>query len=105
MENGYVYILYLENECYYIGWSAKDNIQCRICSHFLGNGSKFTQINKPISIIDVKPGDLMLENLITLSYMCKHGYEKVRGGHYTNIDMKEPACIKKAKYYADIHKT
>jgi len=47
----------------------------------------------------------MLENLITLSYMCKHGYEKVRGGHYTNIDMKEPACIKKAKYYADIHKT
>ena len=101
---GYVYVLYLENNCYYIGFSAKENIQTRICSHFLGAGSKFTQLNKPLDIIDVKPGDLMLENLTTLAYMCKYGFEKVRGGNYTNIIMKEPICLKKAKHYSAFNK-
>jgi len=102
---GYVYTLYLENDCFYVGFSANENIQTRICSHFLGAGSKWTQLNKPIDIIDVKKGDVCLENLITLALMCKHGFAKVRGGHYTNVTMdKEPACLKKAQHYASYYK-
>ena len=103
---GFVYTLYLENDCYYVGYSSRDNIQTRICSHFIGAGSKFTQINKPISIIDVKPGGILLETLTTLALMCNPdiGWEKVRGGSYTNIEMKEPASLKKAKHYLSYYK-
>ena len=101
---GYVYTLLCENETYYCGFSAKQNIQTRICSHFLGAGSKWTQLNKPIDIIDVKVGNLILENLTTLTLMCKFGFEKIRGGNYTNVEMKEPAALKKAKHYATYYK-
>ena len=104
-KSGYVYTLLLEDDCYYIGWSAKENIQVRICSHFLGAGALFTQKHKPIDIIDVKPGDTLLETLTTLKLMCKYGYNSVRGGSYTLVDMnKEPACLKKAKHYATYYK-
>ena len=103
MKQGYVYVLSLENDCYYIGWS--QDIQKRICSHFMGAGSKFTRLHKPIDIISIKQGNTLLETLTTLILMVKYGYEKVRGGSYTNVDMnKEPACLKKAKHYAAYYK-
>ena len=77
-EPGYVYTLLLEDDCYYVGWSAKENIQVRICSHFLGAGTLFTQKYKPIDIIDVKPGDTLLETLTTLKLMCKYGYNSIQ---------------------------
>ena len=70
---GYVYTLCLENDCYYVGFSANENIQTRICSHFLGAGSKWTQQNKALAIIDVKPGNTMLEPITTLALMCDVG--------------------------------
>ena len=91
--SGYVYTLYLENDCFYVGFSANENIQTRICSHFLGAGSKWTQLNKPLDIIDVKKGDVCLENLITLALMCKHGFEKVRGCHSTNVAMDKGTTL------------
>ena len=103
MNEGFVYILILEDDCYYVGWS--QDPQVRICSHFLGAGSKWTILHKPIDIISVKPGNTLLETLTTLILMVKHGYEKVRGGSYTCVDMnKEPACLKKAKHYAAYYK-
>ena len=79
MKQGYVYVLSLEDDCYYVGWS--QDIQVRICSRFLGAGSKWTQLHKPIDINSIKEGGTLLETLTTLIYMIKHGYEKVRGGH------------------------
>ena len=104
MKTGFVYVLLFEDDCYYIGWS--QDVQVRICSHFLGAGAKWTQLHKPIDVIDVKEGcSTLLETLTTLVYMCKHGYEKVRGGGYTNCIMnKEPACLSKAKHYATYYK-
>ncbi len=102
MTKGVVYTLRLENDCWYVGYS--ENIQTRICSHFLGAGSKFTQINKPIEVINVKPGDTLLETLTTLSLMCQFGWEKVRGGAYTNLEMKCPAALAKAKHFATYYK-
>ena len=103
MSNGYVYTLLLEDDCYYVGFT--QDPQVRICSHFLGAGSKWTILHKPIDIISIKPGDTLLETLTTLSLMIKYGYERVRGGSYTNIDMKkQPACLAKAKHYATYYK-
>ena len=49
----------------------------------------------------VKPGDTLLETCITISLMCKYGWERVRGGSYCNVEMqKAPACITKAMHYA-----
>ena len=102
-KSGYIYTLLLEDNCYYVGYS--QDIQVRICSHFLGAGSKWTILHKPIDIFDIKEGDKLLETLTTLSLMCKFGYDKVRGGSYTKVDMmKEPACLKKAKHYATYYK-
>ena len=99
MKNGHVYVLSLEDGCYYIGFS--QDIQVRICSHFLNSGSLWTRKHKPIDVISVKEGCTLLETLTTLVYMIKFGFDKVRGGGYTTCDMqKEPVCLKKAKHYA-----
>ena len=103
MKQGYVYVLSLEDDCFYIGWS--QDIQVRICSHFLGAGSKWTQLHKPIDIISIKEGNTLIETLTTLIFMVKHGYEKVRGISYTTVTNKtEQACLKKATQYAAYYK-
>ena len=103
MKQGYVYVLALENDCFYVGWS--QDIQVRICSHFIGAGSKWTRLHKSIDIISIKQGDTLVETLTTSNFTVKYGYEKVRGGSYTKVEnTKEPACIKKAKQYATDYK-
>jgi len=101
MDKGYVYTLALSDGCYYVGYSAVDNVQTRIASHFLGAGSLWTQKHKPLAIVSVQPGDTLLETLVTISLMCRHGFERVRGGSYCALEMtKAPACIQKALHYA-----
>ena len=98
-KQGHVYVLQLENEHWYVGWSA--DVQTRLCSHFLGAGAKWTQLHKPVAVHSVRPGCTLLETLTTLALMCKYGWEKVRGGSYCTIEMlKPPACLAKAQHYA-----
>ena len=98
-KQGYVYVLELENSHWYVGYS--QDIQVRIASHFLGAGSKWTQLHKPLCVHSVRPGDTILETVTTVALMCKHGWEKVRGGSYCCVEMsKPPACISKALHYA-----
>ena len=98
-KQGYVYILELEAQNWYVGFT--QDLFVRIASHFLGAGAKWTQLHKPISVHMVRPGDTLLETRITIALMCKHGWEKVRGGSYTTVEMlKCPAAITKAMHYA-----
>jgi hypothetical protein len=97
-KRGHVYVLELEGGNWYIGWSA--DLHTRIASHFLGAGSKWTQLHRPVSVHSVKPGCTLLETCTTVSLMCQYGWERVRGGSYCNVDMaKPPACIAKAEHY------
>ena len=101
MDKGFVYVLACADLCWYVGYSADANIQTRIASHFLGAGSKWTQLHRPLSVISVQPGDTLLETCVTIALMCQHGWERVRGGSYCTIEMtKPPACINKATHYA-----
>ena len=68
---GYVYTLALEDGCYYCGFST--NPEVRVSSHFLGRGAQWTRLHPPISVISIQPGDELLERIVTLAFMIKHG--------------------------------
>ena len=93
---GHVYTLRLENKCYYVGWSSQ--IHVRIAQHFLGNGSKWTNLHPPIEVLSVLQGDYVMEQATTIAMMCRHGWEKVRGGPWCSIELScPPLAIVQAK--------
>ena len=82
---GYVYVLELEDDCLYVGYSAKPEI--RVATHFLGRGAQGIVLHKPAGIKNIQPGDTQFENCLTLALMCKYGWRKVRGGTYLDINI------------------
>ena len=95
---GHVYILELENSKYYVGYSS--DISARITQHFSGEGSKWTQMHKPIRIYDVQRGDEHIEKLTTITMMIKHGWRNVRGGPYCAVNLESPPKCLKCDYQA-----
>ena len=93
---GHVYTLRLQNNCYYVGWSAQ--VEVRIAQHFLGRGgAKWTQLHPPTEVLSVLPGDRALETATTIACMCQHGWQFVRGAAWCQVDLKQPpAAITKA---------
>ena len=75
---GYVYVLKLQDDCWYIGYSADP--ECRIAAHFLGRGARWTQVHAPMAVESLQPGTKKLEDVVTIAYMVRHGYQRVRGG-------------------------
>ena len=97
-EEGHVYVLRLEKHKYYVGYSGE--VETRIASHFLGHGAMWTKKYKPLEVVSVKPGDVLLENLTTIALMATHGFENVRGGRYCKVEMAfPPASLSKALKY------
>ena len=86
--NGWVYILRLQDSCWYVGFSADP--ETRIASHFLGRGARWTQLHPPLAVESLQPGDENLENVVTIALMAKHGFQLVRGGRYVAADMPLP---------------
>jgi hypothetical protein len=78
-----IYVLRCEEGKYYVGRAS--NIYKRITDHFIGNGSQWTKLHKPIDIEEVLPNLTELdEDKITKKYMANHGILNVRGGSYSN---------------------
>ena len=83
----FIYVLQLENGNFYVG--ATNTPLRRIKTHFEGKGPQWTQVNKPIDIYEVKTNcDNYSEQNTTLDYMKIYGVENVRGGQYTNCQLK-----------------
>ncbi|MFC3656501.1 GIY-YIG nuclease family protein [Xanthomonas hyacinthi] len=85
-----IYVLALENGCYYVGQSCK--FIERIAAHFQGKGSSWTKRNPPIAVLcakTVRTCDWKVaerfENRLTLFMMSKHGWKNVRGGFWSNV--------------------
>lgn len=79
----YIYVLMLEDGCYYVGKT--NNLERRFKEHYegLNNGAVWTKKHKPIEIIF--PCDMLNpedENNFTFMYMKKFGIDKVRGGDF-----------------------
>ena len=79
------YVLELENGNFYVGKST--NLNVRFGQHWTATGSKWTRLHKPVKVLHVFLGDK--ERSMTLMMMNKHGWEKVRGGPWCRVEMKE----------------
>lgn len=79
-----VYVLKLEDDCYYVG--STYNLNQRLAQHYTGNGAKFTRLHKPIEVLEVVyPAGKTTENDTTKRYMDKFSAEKVRGGSWCKV--------------------
>lgn len=83
-----VYVLKLQNDCYYVGSS--NNISERLSHHKDGEGCAWTKLNPLQCIYSVYPTnqDLrVLEEEITYDTMTKFGIAKVRGASFIQVNM------------------
>ena len=84
----YIYVLKLEQNKYYVGKTM--NPQFRLENHFAANGSEWTKMYKPLSILELKPNcDDYDEDKITKQYMDKYGIDNVRGGSFVSINIEK----------------
>ncbi|WP_158290128.1 GIY-YIG nuclease family protein [Ramlibacter sp. WS9] len=86
-----LYVLELQDGCYYIGQSAAP--EGRINDHIGGKGSQWTRKHPPIRLVERRPAGTRdwkdaesIENELTLTFMRQHGWQRVRGGFWCNID-------------------
>lgn len=88
-ENWHVYALKLEMDKFYVGIAV--NPQMRLATHLTQSkdASSWCKKYKPIEIIETFDTGLkamkdacIIEDITTLKYIQKYGYENVRGGRY-----------------------
>jgi len=82
----YVYTLNLKGGAKYVGYT--ENPKKRIAQHFSGNGAKWTQKHKPISVNSIQKVYSVayakkLETIIYYKMKEYHGASKVRGAGNT----------------------
>lgn len=81
-----IYVLQLEKGKYYVGKTNNPNF--RIKSHFNSNGSKWTQLYKPLKLLELKQNcDDYDEDKVTRQYMDKYGINNVRGGSFVSVKL------------------
>lgn len=85
----YVYSLNLKGGNKYVGYT--ENPSERISQHFSGNGSKWTQKHKPVSVNSIQEVSSVayakkLETIIYHKMKDYHGGSKVRGAGNTRSD-------------------
>jgi len=74
-----VYVLKLEDECYYVGITM--NLNQRLAQHWTGQGAKWTRLHKPVEVMRaVYQGN---EQAITNEMIAIYGRDAVRGGSHT----------------------
>ena len=92
----YIYVLKCLCDKYYIGKT--NNPQFRINNHYYGNGSQWTNIYKPIEMVEIIPDcDKYDEDKYTIKYMDIYGIDNVRGGSWSKITFnnQEKECLRK----------
>lgn len=84
-----LYVLELEHGCFYVGQSASPEV--RLDAHLKGKGAAWTKLHRPVKLVERRPAESKdwkhaeeIENQFTLMMMRKHGWQRVRGGFWTN---------------------
>lgn len=91
----YIYVLKLENDCYYIGYT--NRFEKRMEQHFFDcKRVIWTNIHHPmkiIKVIDISKVEIpdynKYESAETIRFMQEYGIEKVRGGDFVSEDTNE----------------
>ena len=81
-----VYVLKLEDECYYVGVTS--NLNVRLGQHLEGSGAIWTRMHRIVGIEEVRFGNRQTEDQITKEYIKKYGGDKVKGGSWTKVSKK-----------------
>lgn len=84
----FIYVLRLHFGKYYVGKT--DHLHERLEAHIGGYGCEYTKryhVKKVIEIFETE--DPFDEDKITKKYMSKYGIKNVRGGSYTQFELKE----------------
>lgn len=97
-----VYVLACELGKYYVGLT--NDIHRRMLEHECGDGSVWTRLYRPIELIHETPGNLYKETALTLIYMRKHGWDNVRGGAYTQVNMGAPHVFNFTEEEAELYR-
>ena len=74
-----VYVLELEDDCWYVGITM--NLNQRLSQHWSGQGAKWTRLHKPDKVAFIKY--MGCEQEIVEEMIAQHGRELVRGGSWT----------------------
>jgi predicted GIY-YIG superfamily endonuclease len=89
----YIYVLHLTGDRYYVGTT--NDLHQRFMEHMSGNGSEWTRLYKPLSILDYeiisdeddKTHSYFMEDVKVKKLMLKYGIDKVRGGSYSQVNL------------------
>lgn len=91
----FIYVLELEDSCWYIGTSR--NVERRFKKHCNGKGAKWTKLHPPIKIhyqlntnLTIDSEACRKEDELTLEYAREYGVDRVRGGGYCQTKPKWP---------------
>lgn len=104
-----VYVIKLEDGCFYVGQAQKKSFKRRMKEHFelerKSRKSPWVKLHPAISILETKeyvgtvPELEAYENQKTIEYMKKYGVSKVRGGYYTQTNHEDVIKCLKAHGY------
>jgi predicted GIY-YIG superfamily endonuclease len=85
--HGTVYILALEDQCWYVGHSVR--VQKRMYEHLNTSKwtkrTKWTELHKPVALQAMIPGTIYTEKEVTKDLICIYGLDKVRGAQPYNL--------------------
>lgn len=85
-----VYVLKLENDCWYVG--VTEDMKKRMRKQFLNPSTGWTSKHQPVEIVFTCPGDLAVERQVTMDLVQLYGVDKVRGGspyHRADVTYKK----------------
>lgn len=86
--HGSVYSLELKENKFYVGYTLHPKTRLR--QHFSGEGAKWTRQYEPVAITNFFPGDITVEEIVTLILMRDHGIDRVRGALWCHTDYDIP---------------
>ncbi|ETI40842.1 hypothetical protein L914_13298 [Phytophthora nicotianae] len=83
-----IYVLALVEGKFYVGKTARANVDERLEEHKSGKGSAWTRLYRPLRIAEtIRNADPFDEDKFTKKWMLKYGIENVRGGSYSRVDL------------------
>jgi predicted GIY-YIG superfamily endonuclease len=87
MGESYTYVLGLKGSNFYVGTTI--NLKRRFLEHIRGKSSAlWVKMHGMECILEIRKGGTQMEKQTTLEYMRRYGVEKVRGGYWRSINLK-----------------